>query len=180
MKKFTTILCSIAFAIFGIGLAIFGTDSERLSNAQLANAGNVMHYNIPRYNAIPVFNSQDLPLDLRLGQVNDASDSTGITNSTDSTKIDSLQNRIRFLEKRKQVTKVKWREMPAPPPIVKEKIVKVTDTIKVPIYYLTTQVGNKEGPTGKCISVYEVTQIDEICPEDTISSTMHTTEYDVK
>lgn len=182
MKKFTTILCSIAFAVFGIGLAIFGVDSKTISHAQLANAGTVTRYEIPKSNIIPVFNSQDLPLDIRLGQVDDASTDVKLTKSVDSSKIDSLQKRIKVLERRKQVTKVKWRTAPAPPPVVKEKVLKVTDTIRVPVYYMATQIGNKEGPTDtkQCLPVYEMKQVGEICTDNTNSSIRHVNERDDK
>ena len=65
----------------------------------------------------------------------------------------------------KQVTTVKWRRAPAPEPIVKR------DTIWETRYYLATQVGNKEGPTDECIPVYEVHKVNELCPENTNSST---------
>lgn len=187
MKRFTTILCSTLFAIFGIGLALSGLDSIKISKAQLANAGNVTQYTLPRdtnmpnENTFPVFDCQNLPLDLQLGQDNASKDTSNVTkNDVSSGVIDSLENRIKILERRKQVTKVKWKTAPAPPPVVKEKIMKVQDTIVVPVYYLATQVGNKERPTGKCISVYEVHQVDEICPEDTNSSTKHVKEHDDK
>lgn len=65
---------------------------------------------------------------------------------------------------KEQVTKVKWRRTPAPKPVV------VRDTIREAHYYIATQVGNKEGPTGECIPIYEVRKVDEICPEITNSS----------
>lgn len=157
MRKFTTILCSIAFAVFGVGLAISGLDPPNLSHAQLANA-STLPIVVPQNTAIVDYSA--LPLDLRLGQENKANDEAEITVEVkDSVVIDSLQKRIIQLESKPQVTKIKWRTGPAPPPIVQK------DTIRVPVYYLATQVGIKEEPTGECISVYEVHKVDEICPE---------------
>ncbi len=72
----------------------------------------------------------------------------------------------------KQVTKVKWRQATAPDPVV------VRDTIREAHYYLATQVGTKEGPTGECIPIYEVRKVDEVCPQDSNSSVMRTPQYD--
>ena len=167
MKRFTSILCSIAFAIFGVGLAISTLDSATLSKTQTVSAGTIQYFPELSTPNTAVFDYSSMPLDLQLDQAKKASVDADLTTAkTESVKIDSLNKVIAKLERTKQVTKVKWRTGPAPPPIVKEKIVErtITDTIKVPVYYLATQVEKKEDSTGKCIPVYEVRQVDEICP----------------
>lgn len=93
----------------------------------------------------------DIPEDL----VRDLAKRKNVLDTVYITKTDTIKE---------QVTKVKWQKAPAPKPIV------VRDTIREAHYYLATQVGNKEGPTGECISVYEVHEVDKICPENTNSS----------
>lgn len=65
----------------------------------------------------------------------------------------------------KQVTKVKLRKVSGPTQVVH-------DTLYVPKFYLATRTGNKEGSADKCVSIYEVHQVDEICPENTNSSVL--------
>lgn len=144
MRKVTTILCSIAFMISGIMLATANDSSSKDGYKTLAAA-------------VPM--SQQLyantinPLNLSEDLVRDLAKQKGVQDTVYITKTDTIKE---------QVTKVKWRKAPAPAPVA-------PDTILVPVYYLATQVGNKEGPTGECISVYEVHKVDEICPETSIS-----------
>ena len=179
MKRFTSILCSTLFAIFGIGLAISTLDSATFSNAQTISAGTIQSlpdFDIPAQTAVVDYSS--MPLDLQLDQAKKASVDVGITTAeTESAKIDSLNKVIAKLEQTKQVTKVKWRTGPAPPPIVKTRVVEktITDTVRVPVYYLAT-VEKKEDSTGQCIPVYEVRKVNEICPEITNSSSGYVNE----
>lgn len=105
----------------------------------------------------------DIPEDL----VRDLAKRKGVLDTVCITKTDTVIE---------QVTKVKWRTAPVPEPIV------MRDTIREAHYYLATQVGNKEGPTGECISVYEVHEVDKICPEITNSSVelMNESDYNVR
>lgn len=165
MKKAMSILCSIAFLLSGVMMAVTASDSSPGTGYKTMNAATLPNTVItfPSTDVSNVVLPQDLSLDLAKKKgLNASTDKTTV--GVDSVTIDSLKKRIAYLEQKRQVTKVKWRKAPVPKPIVK-------DTIRVPIYYLATQVGNKEGPTGKCISVYEVHKVDEICTGTTISST---------
>ena len=177
MKKLTTILCSIAFMIAGISMAVtvkdpsYAKDSYKtMAAATLPNLDNTrMH----------------LPLDLLLDEAkrqNVLGNVSTVNTDPNLEKIDSLQNRIKHLEEQENNDSMGM--VPAPKPIVKTKVVTrhvhTTDTIRVPIYYLATQVGTKEGPTEECVSVYEVHKVDEICPENTNSSVEPVNELDNK
>ena len=146
-------------------MAVTASDSSPGIGYKTMNAATLPNTVItfPSADVSNVVLPQDLSLDLAKKKgLNASTDKTTV--GVDSVTIDSLKKRIAYLEQKRQVTKVKWRKAPVPKPIVK-------DTIRVPIYYLATQVGNKEGPTGKYISVYEVHKVDKICTETTISST---------
>lgn len=138
MKKITTILCSICFMICGIAISGVSTNSPP----------NIFPGNQTAYaqhpNFIPEmvkFDVSQLPLDLRLGHVEEKVPDTVYITKTDTIK--------------EQVTKVKWRQAPAPDPVIK------VDTIQVPVYYLATQVGVKEEPTDTSqVIIYEVHKVD--------------------
>lgn len=175
MKKALTILCSFAFALSGVMMAITASDPSPGPSYKAISAATLPRpvMSFPSADTGTIALPQDLLLDLAKKQgLNVTAEKT--TAGVDSAIVDSLKQRIVDLEQKGQVTKVKWRRAPAPAPIVKR------DTIQVPVYYLATQVGNKEGPTGECISVYEVHKVDEICPGTTISSVEGTSEYHVK
>ena len=175
MRKVTSILCSIAFAISGIMMAVTASDPSPGSGYKTLSAATLPYLRLPSADtgtiAYPII-PQDLLLDLAKKKGLNTTEQTSV--GVDSATVDSLKQRIVDLEQRRQVTKVKWRRAPALKPIVK------SDTIRVPVYYLATQVGNKEGPTGECISVYEVHKVDKICPENLNSSVEDTTEYHIK
>lgn len=160
MNKAVSILCSIAFLLSGVMMAITASDPSPGTGYKTMTAATLPRYQIPSgdTNTMVLPNlPQDLLLDLAKKQGLNTTEKTTV--DVNSEIVDSLKQRIIDLEQTRQVTKVKWRRAPAPAPIVK------TDTIQVPVYYLATQVGTKEGPTGKCISVYEVHKVDEICTE---------------
>lgn len=173
MNKQMSILCSIAFMISGIMMAVTasdpspGTGYKSMSAATMSRLP-VMDGGTIQFPTLP----QDLLLDLAKKQGLDTTKETIVV--VDTAMVDSLKQRIYNLEQTRQVTKVKWRKAPAPKPIIER------DTIQVPVYYLATQVGNKEGPTGECISVYEVHKVDEICSGTTISSAEGMNEYHIK
>ena len=172
MKKILSFLCSFAFALSGVMLAITASESssdsyKTMNAATLQRPVLSFPTTFPATSVLP----QDLLLDLAKQQGLSVIDKTTI--DANSALIDSLNTKIAMLERKGQVTKVKWRKVPVPTPIA-------PDTIKVPVYYLATQVGNKEGPTGECISVYEVHKVDEICSEMTISSVEGTNEYHIR
>ena len=93
----------------------------------------------------------------------------------DLAKKQSVQDTV-FITKtdtiKEQVTKVKWKKVAVPSPVIDVTVTSQCriDTVEKPVYYLATQSGNKEGPDGSCISVYEVHRVDEICPEIANSS----------
>lgn len=174
MNKQMSILCSIAFMVSGIMMAVTASDPSPGTGYKSISAATVLQLH-PSMDAgtieFPTL-PQDLLLDLAKKQGLDATKETVVV--VDTAVVDSLKQRIVDLEQTRQVTKVKWRRAPAPSPIIER------DTIQVPVYYLATQVGNKEGPTGECISVYEVHKVDEICSGTTISSAEGMNEYHVK
>lgn len=160
MKTFTTLICSIALFVLGSSVIYSAMHkSEHESGYQTMAAATLD------------LSKMQIPRDLLL----DASRNTNVQELTpvvevqfDSMRVDSLNRRVKELESKSSVIKTKWLKAPAPKPIVKT----IHDTIfkEVPVYYLATQVGNKEGPTEKCVSVYEVHKVDEICPEKPIPS----------
>lgn len=146
MRKMTTILCSIAFMVSGIMLAIRspGTHIQNETGYKTIAAATIPDITFKPAISKNLGGSLDMPEDL----VRDFAKQKGWMDTVYVTKTDTIV---------KPVTKVKWKKVPAP---------KATpDTVKVPVYYLATQVGNKEDPTGKCVSVYEVHKVDEICSE---------------
>lgn len=176
MKRFTTILCGIAFAIFGIGLGLYGLKDMSFSHAQTAAASEMMS----KYQPLTQINYSQLPTDLQMDLKKNAPTAEALTtNAVNSEVVDSLNNVIAKLEKKEPVTKVRWMRGPAPPPIVKTKVVELhtTDTVHVPVYYLATRV-DKEGSTGQCTPVYEVRKVDEICPQIMNSSDDYVNEHD--
>ena len=150
-------------------MGIVKNDKLHAANAMYAATASDL-FAIPVSNDGTVMLPQDLSLDLAKKGLS-ASEQT--TEDANVATIDSLNRRISELERTRQVTKVKWKKAPAPPPVA-------PDTIRVPVYYLATQVGNKESPTGECISIYEVHKVDEICTGTTISSEGDINEYHVK
>ena len=119
------------------GIMLATANSSQTGYKTMAAATSTFTQTIPKLSDL----SEDL--------VRDLAKQKGVQDTVYITKTDTIKE---------QVTKVKWRKAPVPAPIA-------PDTIQVPVYYLVTQVGNKEGPTGECISVYEVHKVDEICPE---------------
>ena len=174
MKKILSILCSFAFALSGVMMAITVSDPSPSTGYKSMSAATmpVLTYNATA-DTCPITLPQDLLLDLAKKN-KDLTAAEQTIPTRDSAVVDSLKQRICELESKGPVTKVKWRRAPAPKPIV------LRDTIREAHYYLATQVGNKEGPTGECISVYEVHKVDEICSGTTISSADGTSEYHIK
>lgn len=169
MRKITSIVCCICFALFGKYLANVASDQSPGTGYNTIAAATptetqafmpkVFTYDRP-ITAFDVESGQyDLPDDL----VRDIARSKGLSDTVYITKTDTI---------REQVTKIRWRDGPAPPPVV------VRDTIREAHYYIATQVGMKEGPTDECIPVYEVHKVDEICPETNNSSVEPVNELD--
>ena len=150
MRKITSIICSIAFMISGVMMALTASDPSPGTGYKTIAAATVAHPQTP-FPVLVDTNVIDIPEDLLI----DFAKKKGVLDTVYITKTDTVIE---------QVTKVKWRRAAAPKPIV------IRDTIREAHYYLATQVGNKEGPTDKCISVYEVHEVDKICPETTNSS----------
>lgn len=159
MKKFTSLLCCLLFAIAGIGIASTASDPSPGTGYKTAAAATMQPLVLP----------------------------TGLQyNVTDNGQFDLSEEFVRTLAKEKGVLDTcyvyntdtiekvitKWRKVPAPPPEI------VRDTIREAYYYIATQVGNKEGPTGECIPIYEVHQVDEICTDNPNSSIERAIEYE--
>lgn len=170
MRKALSILCSFAFALSGVMMAITASDPSPVNSYKTMSAATMQRtFSLPEIDTNFV---ATLPVDVSLDLLKRQGVSVTKEN-TDSVLVDSLFKRIMDLEQTRQVTKVKWRKVPVPTPVVQ------IDTVHVPVYYLATQVGNKEGPTGECISVYEVHKVDEICTEITNSYVEGTNEYHI-
>ena len=167
MKTLATIICGLGMFILGLAIIRSGDMSPDTGYKSMAAA------TIPYVD----LRNADIPRDLLLDAEKNVQKTPVVEVDFDSVKVDSLSRRTRELEE--LVTKTKRPKVPAPKVIVKTKVVNnhTRDTIQVPVYYLATQVGNKEGPTDKCISIYEVHKVDEVCPENTNSSEKRTIEY---
>lgn len=168
MKRITSVLCCIAFAISGIMMAVTASDPSPGTGYKTMAAATIPYVTpLPGTNAVL---PQGLSLDLAKNESPNNIEQTSVV--VDSFAIDSLKQRIIELEKNKrQVTKVKWRQAPAPDPIVK------CDTIYQTRYYLATQTGSKEDDSGICIPIYEIRQVDKICPEIVISANKENNYY---
>lgn len=147
MRRVTTILCSIAFMISGIMMAITSSDQSPGTGYKTAVAATMPQVYTP---TIPVLQRDTGMLNIPEDLVRDLAKKKGLLDTVYITKTDTIKE---------EVTKVKWRKAPVPAPVV------VRDTIRETHYYLATQVGTKEGPKDKCIPIYEVHKVDELCPE---------------
>lgn len=167
MKAFPTVISCLLFAVFGSIIADMSKE-QRVNNYNTLNAATLPSWSASatkgENTVLPQFLSWNFE-DKAVSKSEQTSD------FTENLLIDSLYKRTVALENERQVIKVKWRKVPVPGPVVR-------DTVQVPTYYLATQVGNKEGPTGECISVYEVHKVDEIC-SGTTNSSDGTIEYHV-
>lgn len=154
--------------ISGIMMAITATDlSPGKTSYKTISAATIPSY-MPSFPVIQRETAMDT-LDISEDLLRDLAKKKGVLDTVFIAKTDTV---------RKQVTKVKWKKVPVPSPVIEINVSPTrTDTIQVPVYYLATQVGNKEGPKG-CISVYEIEKVDEICPETTNSSVQPVTELD--
>ena len=161
MRKVTTILCSIAFMISGIMMAITASDPSPGNNYKTVAAATPKMY-IPTF---PELKADTGTIDLSDDLVRDIAKKKGVLDTVYITKTDTIKE---------QVTKVKWRKASAPTPVVKR------DTIQVPVYYLATQVETKEDSTGQCIPVYELRKVDELCTGTKTSSVEDVNEHHVK
>lgn len=162
------------FAVFGIGLALYGIRSPGLTHTQTIAAGTMDQYR-PLITVHPSHLPQDLQLDLEKNTEDEKIDS-GL-----STVVDSLNGVITQLETKVKATTKNVVKGPAPPTIVKTRVKFIehhtTDTIHVPVYYIATQVDTKEESTGQCTPIYEVRKVDEICPQTLNSSDRNVNEH---
>lgn len=168
MKKAMTILCSMAFLVSGIMMAITASDPSPQVNYttgyKTMAAATLPVYEFPKIATDT--NKLDVPEDLLLDLVK----RKGLIDTVYVTKTDTIV---------KQVAKVKRRKVSAPKSTIEINVTAKSriDTVQVPVYYLATQIGNKEGPDG-CIPVYEVRKVNELCPEKIQSSATHTPQCD--
>lgn len=146
MKKVLSFLLGIAFFLSGGMLAISKSDTSSRNSYKTMNAANRPVMGIVDKAVLP----QDLLLDLAKKQK--------VPDTVYFAKTDTIKE---------QVTKVKVKKVPVPSPVIDINVTSQhrVDTVEKPVYYLATQTGVKEGPDGKCVSVYEIRQVDEICPE---------------
>lgn len=172
MKQATSIVLTLLFCASAFFAALDRTSPSSATGYKTVAAATIPQFMTPQGGTDPIalpMLPKDLLLDLAKEQNLLLTDNSP---SVTDPLVDSLKNRISYLEGQQPVVKVKWKKGPAPPPVIR-------DTVEVPKYYLATQVGNKEGPSGECIQVYEVHQVDEICSGTTISSADGTTEYHI-
>ena len=151
--------CCVAFMISGIMMAIQTNNEQPLPITGYKTLSAAMRPQVymPAFNSVKGSGSLNLPETPAMGFVN--------SNKSQDTVIITKTDTIERL-----VTKVIFRKVPVPSKIVKTNAQKVRiDTIQVPVYYPVKQVGIKESPTDKCISVFELRKVDEICPETTNS-----------
>ena len=157
-------MCSIAFMISGIMMAITAQEPSPPGNYKAATAAIPSQ---PLYTPFVVHQTDTGTLDLPEDLIRDFARKKGIQDTVYITKTDTVP-----------VTKVKVKKVPVPSNVMEINVTTRRDTIQVPVYYLATQVGTKEGPTGECISVYEIHKVDEICPENINSSVQPINELD--
>jgi len=165
MRKLTTVFCTTAFLLSGMYLGMLDTDVEN-SSYKTIHASTMTQ---PRFEyEFPKFQRDTATLDLSEDLLRDLAKRKGVLDTVYVTKTDTIKE---------QVTKVKWRKAPAASSVMEINVTSShrTDTIQVPVYYLATQVGNKEGPNNECIPVYEVRKVSELCPD---SSVVPSTELD--
>ncbi len=157
--------------MFGVGLALTGNSIPDLSKTQQVSAGTILKLEMPNNIQDPILQGT-ISRGFSLNSEEKALEDDSITiSSSNSLLVDSLKQRINYLEKKKQVTMVKYPKNTSPP-------MAKTDTIYVPVYYMATKTGMKEGPDGSCISVYEVHEVDKVCPEINNSSAELSNESD--
>ena len=161
MKPLASVLCSIIFLMSGIMMALTAGDPSPGNTGYKTIAASTIT-RVPNI-TFPVTVTDTCVIDITEDLVRDLAKRKNVLDTVYITKTDTIKE---------QVTKVKWRKATAPKPII------MRDTIREAHYYLATQVGMKEGPTGDCISVYEVHEVDKICPENINSSVKPMNELD--
>ena len=151
--------------VSGIMMAISASDPSPGTGYKTMAAATVPVFETPKFE-VPTLNSAvykdgivDLPEDL----LRYLAEKKGVLDTVYVTKTDTIKE---------QVTKVKWKKVPVPNPMVER------DTIREAHYYIATQVGTKEEPTGECVSIYEFREVDTICPETLNSSVKRTPQCD--
>ena len=150
--------------ISGIMMAITATNNSSSKSYKAIQASTLPKYTMPQ---LPTMATDTGTIDLSEDLVRDLAKKKGVLDTVYITKTDTVKE---------QVTKVKWRKATVASPVMEINVTKTrTDTIHVPVYYLATQVGNKEGPNNECIPIYELRKVDELCPN---SSTKLTNESD--
>lgn len=152
MKQFTSIVMTLLFAIAGVTLAISNYESRRTDGYNAMSAAVLPNFGFPKIDT----NTMVIPQGFSPNLKKQSPDTEELT--TQNITIDSLRNRIEYLEKKGQVTKVIRRKVRVPTPVVEK------DTVR--IYYLATQVSSREGSSGECIPVFEVKKVNSLCPEE--------------
>lgn len=141
MRKITAIICSVMFAVFGVGLAM---NSDKVTNP------NALY-------AAPLMAQTQQDLKMPLGLSTDQEQPHQIEAPQPSVDVDSLHSRIKELEGVVKATKLRAKN-------VKRKGANRTrgDTIYVdrPVYYLATKTGSEDNQP--VVEYYEVTKLDSI------------------
>lgn len=152
MKTFATVFCCVCFALGGIGLALNKSDPNIAQNQVYAATGP--RYVVPQ---VPIMTRDTCPLDIPETPVRGFAEKERASDTVYIHRTDTVI---------KQVPKVKVKKVPVPSNVIEVDVpARKVDTIQVPVYYLATQVGTKEGSKDQCIPIYEVHKVDELCPE---------------
>lgn len=153
MRRVTSIICSLAFAIFGIGLATVGLDPP--TQTITASAAS---YRMPVIQANNDFGQ--LPLDLKSDLMEeDTLEEIVVTPELLQEKSPS--------KKELKLPKKKRKRNYTPDQMIR-KARQDTITKVVPVYYLATYIGNKEDAKGKNLTIYEVHKVDSFDSKESI------------
>lgn len=158
MKDITVLLCCAIFLVAGGYLARYTTEKEVIKTQSYKA---IQASTLPTYQFPPITrNQKSSEIDLSEDLVRDLAKKKGVLDTVYITKTDTIKE---------QVTKVKWRKAAVASPVMEINVTKSrTDTIQVPVYYLATQIGNKEGPNNESIPIYELRKVDEIRPHSSV------------
>ena len=136
MRRVTSIICSIGFAIFGICLATMNVTPS--SNLVAANASS---YEMP---VIQTQSMMQLPLDLQLDQ---------------QIREDSVTQKCEQRSAPKEQIAYVHKRSYTPDKIVRKARVNKPSK-RAPEFYLATYIGNKDD-TNNSLSIYEVYKVDD-------------------
>lgn len=185
MKKFTTTICCICFAIFGIGLAKYHVGHPEGHTLPVSAAQPIQWAIKPNVG----FGTAASPIAFTNAaeEQQESLESTEPSVSVDSAKmiIDSLEKKIESLEKASVKTETRTASVPKSMKkgfgkVLRKKYVdpktNVFEPDQIPSIHKAKQMGVKR-PNG-CIAVYELRQVDEICNQKDSLSAERAIEHD--